>query len=235
MTPTHETRFQGWRPCGGDTGIFTFERPSGYSSRAGQWLRLTLPTRDGDQTRTLSDAAAPAEPTIDLAVRLTGSPFKDAMMRLEPGTTVRFAGPGGTLTIPEQARNVAFLMGGVGITPGRALIRDRILHDDDSAEIVLFYGNNELACAPFGGEFREFDSRLDWFHLIEVIAHPEPGWTGETGFITADVVHRHVALAEDWYFIVAGPPAMLEPMKTVLDALAVPSERRLFESFAGYE
>jgi ferredoxin-NADP reductase len=129
---------------------------------------------------------------------------------------------------------VAFLMGGVGITPGRALIRDRVLRDDDSADLVLFYGNSDPSCAPFGEEFREFDARLDWFHLVEVLAHPESGWTGESGFITADVIHRHLALAEDWHFIVAGPPAMLEPMRAVLDELAIPEDRRLFESFSGY-
>jgi ferredoxin-NADP reductase len=235
MAQTYETRLLDQHRCGDDTGIFRFERPADYSARAGQWLRLTLTTREGDVSRTLSDAAAPAEPSIDLAVRLTGSSFKDSLAELQPGDRVRFRGPGGRLAIPEDARHVAFLVGGVGVTPARALIRDRILAADGSTELVLFYGNNDESCVPFGDEFRDFAERLPWFHLVEVIERPEPGWTGEAGFITADVVHRHVGLSQDWLFIVAGPPVMLDPMRTVLDELAIPAEKRLFESFTGYE
>jgi ferredoxin-NADP reductase len=233
--PTYETRLIDGRRCGDGTGIFRFERPAEYRERAGQWLRLTLGTREGAVTHTLSDAAAPSEPTIDVAVRLTGSPFKDALLGLSPGATVSFQGPGGRLAIPEDARRVAFLMGGVGIAPARSLIRDRVLRNDASAELVLFYGNNDSSCVPFGDEFRDIDDRLDWFSLVEVIARPDPGWTGETGFITAELVRRHLDTAGDWRYVVAGPPAMLEPMRAVLDDLGVPAESRLFESFTGYE
>lgn len=230
-----EMRLVASEECGDPpTGLFRFERPADYAARAGQWLRMTLPTREGDVTRTFSDAAAPVEPVIEIATRLTGSPFKDAMRGLRPGDRVRFSGPGGRLAIAAGTDRVAFLMGGVGITPGRSIIRERVLASDDSAELVLFYGNNEEACVPFGDELRGLDRECEWFHLIEVIARPSPAWGGERGFITPETVLRHLDPADGWHFMVAGPPAMVDPMRRVLDDLNVPSDRRSFESFAGY-
>lgn len=231
--PTFTTTFLSTERCCAATDLFRLARPGTYRARPGQWFRLTLDTREGPQTKTFSDAAAPSEPTMDIATRLTGSAFKDALAALEPGVPVTIAGPGGRLGIPEGARRVAFLMGGVGIAPARSMIRDRVLRADLSTELVLFYGNNDEECVPFDLELRDFSERWGFFRLIEVIAEPHAHWIGERGFMTPQLVERHIDPHDGWHFIVAGPPAMLEPMRTVLDALEVPAEHRSFESFGG--
>jgi NAD(P)H-flavin reductase len=100
--------------------------------------------------------------------------------------------------------------------------------------MTLLLGNNEETCKPFVREFVDYDERLPWFQFVDVVANPGPGWTGETGFITPEVVDRHLDLSKPWEFMVAGPPAMIEPMRAVLDELEIPAERRHFESFSGY-
>ena len=231
---TYETTLQRRLIRCGDTGVFRFGRPFGWSARAGQWFRLTLETAEGQQTKTFSDAAAPDELEIEMATRLTGSAFKNALEALVPGDRVTIAGPGGNLVAPEGATRVAFLMGGVGIAPARAIIRDRIRRADDSAKLCLFYGTMDDTCSVFLDEFEDHAARLPWFKLVAVVAQPSPEWRGETGFITADKVRRHIEPDEGWHFLIAGPPPMIEPMRAVLDDLGIGKDRATFEAFTGY-
>ena len=217
-----------------DSGVFRFDRPFGFSSEPGQWFRLTLDTAEGRQTHTFSDAAAPDELEIDLATRLTGSAFKNALEALVAGDRVTISGPGGHLRAPEGTERIAFLMGGVGIAPGRAIIRDRVRRADDSAKLCLFYGNADDTCVVFGSEFEDYAARLPWFKLVHVIAEPSAAWTGETGLISAEVVRRHIDPDDGWHFLVAGPPAMIDPMREVLAELCVGDDRATFEAFSGY-
>jgi NAD(P)H-flavin reductase len=61
---------------------------------------------------------------------------------------------------------------------------------------------------------------------------PPNGWTGESGFITAEMVRRYLAPSEVGRpFIVAGPPVMVTAMERVLDELRVPAADRLVEHF----
>ena len=217
-----------------NTGVFRFDRPFGFDAVPGQWLRLTLETAEGPQTKTFSDAAAPDELEIDISTRLTGSAFKNALKELSPGDKVTIAGPGGRLRPPESATRVALLLGGVGISPGRAIIRDRVRRADGSARLCLFYGSNEDSCVLFGDEFDDYAARLPWFDFVSVVARPTPAWTGETGFITADLVRRHIEPDDGWDFLVAGPPGMIAPMRVVLSGLGVTDDRATFEEFTGY-
>ena len=217
-----------------DTGVFRFDRPFGYSAAPGQWFRLTLDTQDGPQTKTFSDAAAPDELEIDLVTRLSGSAFKRALLALRIGDRVTISGPGGRLRAPDDSERIALLMGGVGIAPGRAILRDRVRRADGSAKLCLFEGSNDDSCVVFGSEFDDYAARLGWFELVSVIADPSAQWTGEAGLISADVISRHIEVGDGWHFLVAGPPAMTDAMRGVLAQLGVSDDRATFETFSGY-
>jgi len=60
-------------------------------------------------------------------------------------------------------------------------------------------------------------------------------WTGERGFITADLVRRHCDPLDGWLWMVSGPPAMVDAMRPVLEGLGVPAGSAMFELFTGYK
>jgi ferredoxin-NADP reductase len=150
-----------------------------------------------------------------------------------PGTEVHIAGPRGRLKLDESVRRVAFLVGGIGVTPARSIVRDAVQRRS-GLEIALFYGNQDERCIPFREEFAGYEREHPEIRVIDVLFDPPEGWPGETGFITAEVVRRHVDALDGWHWVVAGPPPMIEPMKAVLAELAIPAERVSLESFAGY-
>jgi len=66
---------------------------------------------------------------------------------------------------------------------------------------------------------------------VPVLEHPEQGWSGEQGFVTAPLVARHGDLTDGRPVYVSGPPPMVEAMQAVLDELGVEEQRRRIEWF----
>jgi glycine betaine catabolism B len=229
MAGGFEVAFLSVERCGTDIRALRLERPGGYEFEAGQWFRLTLQTPSGPLAETFSHCSAPSDPHLELTTRMSGSPFKQALERLVPGDRVRIAGPGGRLRVADDIGCVAFLIGGIGITPVRSVLRDaasRGRHFDDA---LLLYGNRDETCVPYLGEFEKMDGI--GVRVVVAYEHPPRGWTGETGFITADMVLRHMDADDSRPFVVAGPPAMVSAMEAVLEDLGVPAERRMVETF----
>jgi ferredoxin-NADP reductase len=227
--PEYDVEFLGAEKCGEDILIARFERPVGYEFAPGQWFTLRLQTEAGSQTRTFSHCSAPRDDQLEMATRLSGSAFKIALARLSRGDVVRIAGPGGRLALPDGAPKVVFLAGGVGITPIRSMLRDAVQRDRRFTDAALFYGNRDAGCSPFLAEFEQMGS-----HGVRVVVcyeRPPEGWLGESGFITAEIVRRHLDPSQGQLFVVTGPPAMVEAMEQVLDDLGVADERRLVERF----
>jgi ferredoxin-NADP reductase len=215
------------------TASFRFERPDGFEYRAGQFVSWSVPTREGEQTKPFTLSSAPGDSYLELTTRLTGSPFKDGLLGLRSGDRVGFEGPHGTMVAPDGAPRIAFLAGGVGVTPARSIIRDSVQRAT-GAELVLFYGNRDEGSVPFGTEFDAYAAADARIRIVHVLESPGPGWNGESGFISAEVVRRHIEPLDGWRFFVSGPPAMIEPMRRLVAGLAIPEDLQMFESFAGY-
>jgi len=215
------------------TSSFFFTRPQGYRFTPGQFLSLTLPTREADVTKQFSHCDAPGDPHTQVMTRMTGSAFKDALAALAPGDAVRMHGPSGRLVLPDGATKAAFLVGGVGITPMRSIVRDAVQRSTGLTALV-FNGNLDESCIPLRDEFDSWERKHTAIRFVHVLERPSDDWGGERGFITADIVRRHCDPADGWHWFVAGPPAMTEAMRAVLTQLGVPEDRSSFESFAGY-
>jgi ferredoxin-NADP reductase len=225
---SYRVELLGKEMCGGDIVTCRFSRPEGYGFSAGQWMRLTLDTPAGPEVRTFSHCSGPADEALEMTTRLSPSAFKIALAALEVGATARIDGPGGRLSLPADDR-FCFLVGGVGITPIRSMLRDAAATGRTFADALLLFGNRDESCVPFAEEF----SAMEPIGLRTVICYERPteGWTGESGFISAETVRRHVDPDDGRPFVVTGPPVMVEAMERVLDVLQIASERRIIERF----
>lgn len=232
MGGTYRIEFRMKAACDRVTG-FRFDKPEGYTFQAGQYFRLTLQTAEGERTESFSHASAPGDPFIEMATRMSGSPFKAALSILVRGDEVSIEGPFGSLTLPPGVDRACFLAGGVGITPARSIIRDAEQRRT-GLRVRLFYGNHDQACIPYSGEFTEYSRKDRRFEVVHVLQEPLPGWTGEVGFITAELVRRCLVSAEGWHFFVAGPPDMVSAMQAVLAEIGVSEAHTSIEHFTGY-
>ena len=229
MTVRHEVRLLGREPCGADILTLRLSRPEGYEFKAGQWFTLSIDTADGGETKTFSHCSGPSDDYLEMTTRLSSSSFKKALATMAPGARAHVAGPGGRLALAPDTDRVCFLVGGTGITPVRSILRDAMHNDRVFADALLLFGNRDDSCVPFAEEFEQMSSHGVRLELC--FENPPAGWGGESGFITADIVRRHLDDVQTTPFFVAGPPLMVSSVERVLDDLRVPEPLRHIERF----
>ena len=96
---------------------------------------------------------------------------------------------------------MCLIAGGVGITPMMSMIRT-LADRGDTRPVILLYGSKDWESITFREELEALKARLN-LTVVHVLADPPPGWTGERGFITAEVFKRHLPppYADHEYFI----------------------------------
>jgi NAD(P)H-flavin reductase len=94
--------------------------------------------------------------------------------------------------------------------------------------VLLLYGNRHAGQIVAPDELGASGAEV-----VQVLQEPPPGWTGETGLVTRDLVMRRCAAAAraGWLFVLCGPPPMMREVRAGLAALGVPARRILEERF----
>jgi ferredoxin-NADP reductase len=210
-----------------------FLRPEGFDYIAGQWFTLTLASAGEPLVSHFTFSSSPTEPFLEFTTRLSGSAFKNTLLELKPGDEVEMEGPYGGFVL-KDAERMAFLIGGIGVTPLRSMLR--FLDDTHvNRTIVVFYGSMTEDGIVFREELEAIAGRLPGVRIVHVLATPEDSWTGYRGFIRAEVIRAELGDPTEWTFYVCGPPPMIAPMRALLTELEIPSKQAVFESFAGYQ
>jgi ferredoxin-NADP reductase len=103
-----------------------------------------------------------------------------------------------------------------------------------SHRVTLVYSNRDREATAFLDELQELEKELLNLRLVLTMTQ-DPGWDGETRRIDAESFKDY--LGEDlnqYTFLVAGPPAMVEGVQTALDAAGVTEENVIAERYSGY-
>lgn len=161
---------------------------------------------------------------VSFTIKARGD-FTRSIAVLAPGTRAYLDGPHGLFTLARHdGPGFVLIAGGVGITPLISMMRS-LAARRDPRPVILFYGNKDWE----GVTFRE---ELEGQRVVHVIETPPAGWTGERGFITAELLRRH--LPEDYAtfrFFVCGPIPMMDAMERELVSLGVPDDNIVTERF----
>jgi ferredoxin-NADP reductase len=102
----------------------------------------------------------------------------------------------------------------------------------DKRAVVLLYGSKDWDSITFREELEKLKARLD-LTVVHVLFEPPVGWTGERGFMTAEVLMRHLPkpYADHEYFI-CGPAVMMDAIERVLGELGVPMSKYHSERYS---
>jgi ferredoxin-NADP reductase len=223
------------------TTAFTFSRPSGFEFRAGQSIDLTLidPSEtdaEGD-VRTFTIASAPFDDHLMVATRMRNTAFKRVLGHAAEGFELKMDGPSGSFNLHKNAAKPAvFLAGGIGITPFFSIVR-QAAKDDLGRALFLFYSNRRPEDGAFLAELEEASTSAPGFHLIPTMTEMEGSrrpWIGERGLIDRGMLLRHIADLRGPIYYLAGPPAMVTAMRSMLVSAAVDEDDIRTEEFSGY-
>lgn len=238
---TFDAQITGKKEIANGTLALRLSKPEGFKFVAGQAVYLSLPglesTDASGQVRTFSIASDPDDSELEIVTRLTDTSFKRHLAAADIGSAIQVEGPYGDLVLHNDAnRPAVFLAGGIGITPFRSMVVDAASRGLQH-RLFLFYSSRKPEDAAYLTELRELEKENPQFKLIATFTEGEAvpqGNAVEHGHITAEMLAKHVGNFAAPIFYVAGPPAMVSAMESVLKSAGVNPKNVRAEKFAGY-
>ena len=238
---TFNVRLQRREEVAHGTTAFHFDKPAGFSFKAGQALDLILldpATTDAANGRhAFSIVSAPFEPELVVATRMRDSVFKNALKGLPIGSSAQLEGPFGSLTLHnDRARPAVFIAGGIGITPFMSILR-QATKDQLPQRLVLLYSNRRPEDSAFLVELQQLERGNKHLRLVATMtqmSHSKLPWQGETGLIDEAFMRRIGAELSVPIYYLAGPPAMVAALQSTLNRAGVNDDDIRSEEFYGY-
>lgn len=210
-----------------DCSSLLFERPSGLTYRAGDWVDLRFPTADLAVGRTFSYSSAPAEPNVRITFRHGRSPFKQRLEATGPGDILLITqhGSNGMLLAPRDP--AVMIAGGVGVAPFRAMILDALEGSGQAPMSLILV--NRAAAAPFRDDLDALAAATERLTVHHVT-------TSTSGRLDARrLIALTPAIADGRTRVyIAGPPAMVDGTEALVRRLGTRPDRIIVDSFTGY-
>ena len=205
---------------------------SGLEFRPGQfaWLAVQRSPFDLRQHPFSFASSAERKGRLEFTIRELGD-FTRTVKDVPPGAQLYLDGPYGTFSPDFQdAPGYVLLGGGVGITPLMSMLRT-FADRGDTRPLILFFGSYSWDTVLYREEIGELEKRLN-LKVVHVLEHPHEGWSGEVGYITRDVLNRH--LPEDrasCRYLMSGPLPMIRAVEKALKGANVPMSRLQSERY----
>ena len=228
------------------TMAFTFEKPPGFTFRAGQHVRMTLidppETDDEGDTRFYSLACSPQDTDLIVTMRMRDTAFKRVLANMPIGGKVKIEMllnvPTGAFALHDDPKRPAIMLaGGIATVPAYSMVKDaterRLGHS-----ITLFYVNRSPEDTVYLSELQDLAATNPNFKLVATMTQPKTSnkaWAGETGRIDRAMLERHLKTYRKSIFYLAGLPDMVTAAKASLKAMKVNPSRIKAEEFAGFD
>ena len=213
---------------------FRLEIPGVLDFKAGQFLSVKL--HDNSQLkRYLSISSSPTEKCyLEFTKKLTESDFSKTLDGLKAGDQVDIQYPFGKFVLDESASRIAFLSGGIGITPIRSICK-YVVDKNLGQDIVLVYANRSVKDIVFKDDFDALVKSYPRLRVAHVLCETEPGFKCTVGRINQQVIKNEIPDYQERKFYLCGPPQMVEAMRKLLaEELGVLPDLIVMENFQGY-
>jgi ferredoxin-NADP reductase len=220
-----------------DSYDFIFRSRRKLAFQAGQYLEWTLGLDHSDNRgnrRCFTVASSPTEQSVRLGVKFypQSSAFKRALGAMKPGATIHASQLAGDFTLPSDPKTkIAFLAGGIGITPFRSMLQYLIDRKEVRPIVVLYgtEGQDDIAYRDVLGLARR-ELGIRTFHAVANGA--ERGQY--PGYIDARLVRLTMPDYLERTFYISGPQAMVKALRRKLLAMGVRRSRIKVDYFPGF-
>jgi len=202
---------------------------------AGQFLRVIF-DRDNlenkELNKFLSFSSSPYREYIEVTKRLSESLFSQRLKSLKKDDEILIKAPLGSCVFNKDFKNIAFLIGGIGITPVISMLE--YIHDEDlDTDVMLFYSNRSPSDIAFKEEIDRLakeNNRIKVFYLITDSLSKDKDFIFSR--IDKEFLKNYLSELENRFIYIFGPPKMVEALKETALELGLTDIKT--ESFLGY-
>lgn len=218
---------------------FVFHTDRKLPFRPGQYLDWTLHVPSPDDRgnrRPFTIASAPTEREVRLGVKFYPKPsaYKRALAAMRPGDVIYGSQIAGTFTLPRNPdEKLAFIAGGIGVTPFRSMVQE-LINRGEERSIVMLYGNNRLDEVAYSHVFDRAAEDLG-VRTVYAVAEDDVADAGfHSGFIDEDLILREIPDFRERTFYISGPRTMVVRFEAALKQLGVSRSRIKVDFFPGF-
>jgi ferredoxin-NADP reductase/Na+-translocating ferredoxin:NAD+ oxidoreductase RnfD subunit len=223
-----------------DTYEFVFDSDVPLSFKPGQYMEWTLPHDREDSRgnrRFFTLSSSPRNREVRMGVKFYPKPstFKQRLLAMKPGETIAVCHLAGDFTLPRDRREkLAFIAGGIGVTPFASMIR-HMLDTNDRRDAVMLDANWKVEDITYDPLLRQAQDHLGLrtVHALSATECVPSDWQGCVGFVDSKMVQELMPDYRERTFYISGPPAMVTAAKRAVAALGVKSSRIRTDYFPG--
>jgi len=214
---------------GSEIRQFTFETTEPVDFLPGQYAILHLGER---LRRCYSMCNLPGGNVLQfIAKRYQNGAGSNALAALRFGESITIEAPFGVCTLKRGPGRKVFVAGGTGISPILAMVREAAERElDFEAPVHVIYGARSPAELAAAEMLQQAADRVPRARYLPVIEDAPSGWPHARGFVT-DAIAATIDDPGSAEFYVAGPPAMVSAVKTLLRRADVPITQVHYDSF----
>jgi ferredoxin-NADP reductase len=214
-----------------------FALPEPVDFIAGQFMFVAFNTQGKELSHPLSISNSPTEAGyVEFTKKLSESEFSNHLRQLKPGDAARLKLPFGQFTLRPEFKKIAYIAGGIGITPIRSMIKFATDLKLDT-ELVLFYSNHRPEDIVFQDDFAGMEKLNPRLKVVSTITCPEEikEWRGRRGYVNESLIKGELPDYQDYAFYLCGPPKMMDVMMAMLkERLCFDPGKIVTEKFSGY-
>ena len=207
----------------------------GFAFEPGQFAWLTMGSTpfhfEQHPIAISSSAEIPAGGDIAFTIKALGDWSGEVVPSVKPGSRVWLDGPYGVFSADrEQGPGYVLIGGGIGIAPMRSMC-ETFADREDVRPVVLFYACRDYEALTFREEFDRLTARMN-LKVVYVLEQPGAQWSGERGFIDADMLCRHLPRQyRRFQYFICGPTPLMDAMERILPEIGVPQTQVHTERF----
>ncbi len=215
--------------------VFASNRPVSFA--AGQYLDWTMDVTKPDDRgnrRSFTIASAPSEDKLRLGVKFYAQPsaFKKSLLAMKPGDVIYGSQLAGSFVLPKSHdEKLAFIAGGIGVTPFRSMIQ-HMVDEQQKRSVVLLYGNNKANEIAYSDVFNQAERELGLRTVYAVAEDAKHNM--HSGFIDAALIQREMPDYKDRTFYISGPRGMVVKFQKTLGELGISKSRIKTDFFPGF-
>lgn len=224
-----------------NTADFIFTPVKKFAYQPGQYMEFTLPHSKPDirgNRRYFTLASSPTEEDFRIGIKFyeNGSSFKEALLDIHEDTPIVASQIAGDFIMPnDKTDKLAFIAGGIGITPFRSMVK-YLTDTKDKRDVVLLYSSKTEKEVAYK---KIFDEAKDAFGLKTIYTISDAnkvsgGADFRTGMISAQLIKKEIPDFMERTFYISGTHPMVEAMQSILRDLGVHHHKIKIDFFPGY-